>query len=174
MPEPSSFSKQDFERLADFRYRLRRFQRFSEEAAQRHGITMLQYLLLLQIKGFPGRDWATVAELAERLQSHHHSVVGLISRCEQQQLVARSPGGTTAAAWKCGCCPRARRWRSGWRASIARSCRPCVGWAMCCRWTSCCSPEIDAGAVDFAMALWHDFAIAPAVEKCREHTVGGG
>lgn len=53
---------------------------------------MLQYLLLLQIKGFPGRDWATVAELAERLQSHHHSVVGLISRCEQQQLVARSPG----------------------------------------------------------------------------------
>jgi DNA-binding MarR family transcriptional regulator len=92
MPEPSSFSKQDFERLADFRYRLRRFQRFSEEAAQRHGITMLQYLLLLQIKGFPGRDWATVAELAERLQSHHHSVVGLISRCEQQQLVARSPG----------------------------------------------------------------------------------
>ncbi len=89
---PQSFSKQDFERLADFRYRLRRFQRFSEEAAQRHGITMLQYLLLLQIKGFPGRDWATVAELAERLQSHHHSVVGLISRCEQQQLVARSPG----------------------------------------------------------------------------------
>ena len=32
-------SKQDFERLADFRYRLRQFLRFSEELAQEHGIT---------------------------------------------------------------------------------------------------------------------------------------
>ncbi|MGE8357152.1 MAG: MarR family transcriptional regulator, partial [Microvirgula sp.] len=73
-------SKDDFERLADFRYRLRRFLRFSEEQAQAHDITPLQYLLLLQIRGFPGREWATVAELAERLQSHHHRVVGLVTR----------------------------------------------------------------------------------------------
>ncbi|WP_024304565.1 MarR family transcriptional regulator [Pseudogulbenkiania sp. MAI-1] len=92
MPLPSSLAKRDFERLADFRYRLRQFLRFSEEQAQQHGITPQQYLLLLQLRGYPGRDWATVAELAERLQSHHHSVVGLVSRCEGQGLVQRRPG----------------------------------------------------------------------------------
>jgi len=86
------FGKSDFEALADFRYRLRRFLRFSEEAARRHGLTALQYLLLLQIKGFPGRDWATVGELAERLQAKQHGVVSLISRCESIGLVRRSIG----------------------------------------------------------------------------------
>lgn len=51
------------------------FARFSEQVTRRHGITPLQYLLLLHIKGYPGREWATVQELAERLQSQHHGVV---------------------------------------------------------------------------------------------------
>lgn len=95
MPRPPpnpDFSKQDFERLADFRYRLRRFLRFSEELTQAYGITPLQYQLLLQVKGFPGREWGTIAELAERLQAHHHGVVALVSRCEKAGLVARRPG----------------------------------------------------------------------------------
>jgi DNA-binding MarR family transcriptional regulator len=49
----------------------------------------LQYLLMLQIKGFPGREWATVAELAERLQAKHHGVVALVSRCEASGWVQR-------------------------------------------------------------------------------------
>jgi DNA-binding MarR family transcriptional regulator len=85
-------TKLDYELLADFRYQLRRFLRFSEEVSQAHGITVLQYLLLLQVKGYPGREWATIAELAERLQSHHHGVVALTSRCEKAGLVARRPG----------------------------------------------------------------------------------
>jgi DNA-binding MarR family transcriptional regulator len=92
LPFPPSLSKHDYERLADFRYQLRVFLRFSEEITQAHGITHLQYLLLLQIKGFPGREWATIAELAERLQSHHHGVVALVSRCEKAGLLARQPG----------------------------------------------------------------------------------
>ncbi|MGV8893069.1 MAG: MarR family winged helix-turn-helix transcriptional regulator [Burkholderiaceae bacterium] len=84
--------KLDYELLADFRYQIRRFLRFSEEISQTHGITPLQYLLLLQIKGYPGREWATIAELAERLQSHHHGVVALVSRCEKAALVARRTG----------------------------------------------------------------------------------
>src|SRR6185295_3401356 len=83
-------AKADFERLAHFRYQLRRFLRFSEEVARKQGITSLQYLLMLQIKGFPGREWATVGELAERLQAKHHGVVSLISRCEAVGLVRRS------------------------------------------------------------------------------------
>ncbi len=89
-PQPlGRISKTDFETLADFRYRLRRFLRFSEEVTRRHGLTALQYLLLLQIKGFPGRDWATVGELAERLQAKQHGAVSLISRCETAGLVER-------------------------------------------------------------------------------------
>lgn len=82
-------TKKDFETLADFRYQMRKFVRFSEQVALRHGIQPLQYLLLLQIRGYPGRDWATVGELAERLQAQHHGVVALISRCEKKRLVER-------------------------------------------------------------------------------------
>ena len=89
---PDTLSKSDFEALADFRYQIRRFLRFSEEISQQHGITVLQYLLLLQMKGYPGRDWATIAELAERLQSHHHGVVTLVTRCEEAGLVERRKG----------------------------------------------------------------------------------
>src|SRR5512140_2246442 len=84
-----AMTKADYEALAQFRYQLRRFLRFSEEVSQAHGVTPLQYQLLLQIKGFPGRDWASVTELAERLQSKHNGVVALISRCESQGLVQR-------------------------------------------------------------------------------------
>jgi DNA-binding MarR family transcriptional regulator len=86
---PRQLSKGDFEALAHFRYQLRRFLRFSEEATQRGGITPLQYQLMLQLKGFPGRDWASVTELAERLQAKHHGVVALVTRCEALGLVRR-------------------------------------------------------------------------------------
>ena len=81
--------KVDFEQLSEFRYQMRRFERFSEQAAQAEGITPLQYLLLLHVKGYPGREWATIGELAERLQAQHHGVVALVSRCEAIELVER-------------------------------------------------------------------------------------
>lgn len=77
--------------LADFRYELRRFLRYSEEITRQHGLTPLQYQLLLQIKGYPGRDHATVGELAERLQAKHHGVVALATRCENLGLIERRP-----------------------------------------------------------------------------------
>lgn len=86
--------KSDFEQLSEFRYQMRRFERFSERAAQSEGITPLQYLLLLHIKGYPQRQWATIGELAERLQAQHHGVVALVSRCEALGLVKRKPSET--------------------------------------------------------------------------------
>jgi hypothetical protein len=53
-PAGAAMAKDDFEKLAHFRYQLRRFLRFSEEATRSNGVTELQYLLLLQIKGYPG------------------------------------------------------------------------------------------------------------------------
>lgn len=90
MRTPSrALAKADFEQLSEFRFQMRRFERFSERAAQNEGITPLQYLLLLHVKGYPGREWATIGELAERLQAQHHGVVGLVSRCEAIGLVKR-------------------------------------------------------------------------------------
>jgi len=91
LPKPDNrrLTKHDFEILADFRYQIRKFVRFSEQVSRQHGITPRQYLLLLHVKGYPGRDWATVGELAERLQAKHHGVVALVSRCEKQGFVER-------------------------------------------------------------------------------------
>lgn len=86
--------KRDFEGLSEFRYQLRKFERFSENASRANGITPLQYLLLLHIKGFPGREFANVGELAERLQAKPHGVAALISRCELRGLVRRRPSAT--------------------------------------------------------------------------------
>ncbi|WP_116138160.1 MarR family winged helix-turn-helix transcriptional regulator [Trinickia diaoshuihuensis] len=91
---PSTLAKSDFEQLSEFRYQMRRFERFSERAAQGEGITPLQYLLLLHVKGYPGREWATIGELAERLQAQHHGVVALVSRCEALDLVRRKVSET--------------------------------------------------------------------------------
>jgi DNA-binding MarR family transcriptional regulator len=82
-------TKAEFEALSEFRFQIRRFERFSEDAVQACGITPLQYLLLLHVKGFPGRTHASIGELAERLQAKHHGVVALVTRCEAAGYVER-------------------------------------------------------------------------------------
>ncbi|WP_434668404.1 MarR family winged helix-turn-helix transcriptional regulator [Paraburkholderia sp. A3BS-1L] len=84
-------TKTDLEELSEFRYRLRRFLRISEEIAHAEGVTPLQYTLMLHTCAFPGRDWAIVSELADRLQASSHGTVALISRCEAAGLVTRVP-----------------------------------------------------------------------------------
>lgn len=82
-------NKQDYQNLSDFRYRLRIFQRHSENICKAHGLTSLQYLLLLHLKGFSGREWATISELSEKLQAKHHGTVMLVDRCCELGLVER-------------------------------------------------------------------------------------
>ena len=82
-------TQRDYTALADFRYELRRFLRFSEEAARAAGTTSLRYQLLLQLRGAPA-GYALVGTLAERLQMVPHGVVSLISRCERAGLVRRT------------------------------------------------------------------------------------
>jgi hypothetical protein len=79
-------SKADFARLAAFRYELRRFLRFSEEATRRNGVTPLQYALMLQIRGFPDREWATsVWNTLPACIATNCSRFGLASRCPAWQ-----------------------------------------------------------------------------------------
>lgn len=82
-------TKREIESRSDFRQKLRRFERSGEDAARDHGITFPQYLVLLHVKGTPGRDWALVGELAQKMMLEHHSLVGLVSRCETAGLVKR-------------------------------------------------------------------------------------
>lgn len=81
--------KAALERQSLFRYELRRFLRFGEEISRAAGVTAVQYHLMLHTQGFPGRDWASIGELAERLQTAPHGVVALVTRCEEAGLVRR-------------------------------------------------------------------------------------
>lgn len=90
MPMNKPISKAVYEQLAEFRYQIRKFLHFSEQAARSIGITPQAHQLMLAIMGFVGRDYATPSELAERLQLTHHACLGLISRCEGQGLLERS------------------------------------------------------------------------------------
>lgn len=85
----SKVSKEQYEQRAAFRKALRAFVRFSEEGARAEGITNTQHLLLLAVMGQPGRDWATISELADMLHVRHHGAVGLVDRCEKAGLVRR-------------------------------------------------------------------------------------
>jgi DNA-binding MarR family transcriptional regulator len=87
--EDKSVTLRQYQALAEFRYELRRFLRYSEQITRRHRLTTLQYQLLLQIKGFPKRKRPTVGELAERLQAKHHGAVALVTRCARAGLVRR-------------------------------------------------------------------------------------
>ncbi len=82
-------SDHDYRRLAEFRYRIRRFQRFSDQAARDAGLEPQHHQLLLAIRGLPAGRPAAIGELAERLQLRHHSTVGLVNRLERNGLVLR-------------------------------------------------------------------------------------
>ncbi|MBW7457931.1 MarR family winged helix-turn-helix transcriptional regulator [Paenibacillus sepulcri] len=83
--------KHVYEQLALFRYRIRKFIRFSEEAARSKGLTPQYHQLMLSIMGFPEREYATPRELAERLQITPHACLELIQRCEELGYVQRFP-----------------------------------------------------------------------------------
>ena len=85
-------SKADYEQLSRFRFQLRSFLRLSEDICRANGLTTLQYQLLLHVMGAPGKEWASISEIAEKLQAKHHGVVALIDRCEKMGLVERRPG----------------------------------------------------------------------------------
>lgn len=86
----SKIKKSHYELLSELRHTLRRFQRFSQDAAVAAGLTPQQHQALLAIKGFPGRDFVSIGELAERLQLRHHSAVGLVDRLVWKKLVKRA------------------------------------------------------------------------------------
>ena len=80
----------EFRWLASFRMALRRFQSFSEQAAEAQGVTAQQYQALLALKGENGDQPFTLTLLAQHLLIKHNSAVGLVDRLEAEGLVKRS------------------------------------------------------------------------------------
>ncbi len=83
----------DYQALAEFRYQIRRFLHFSEQAARAAGIEPQQHQLLLAIKGLPESLRPTIGTLADRMQLQHHSAVELIDRLRREVLIELSAKG---------------------------------------------------------------------------------
>ena len=80
----------DYEALAEFRYLLRKFLRFSKDFLRdRAGINPEQYEALLAIKAFATPDRLTISQLSERLQVKHHSAINIVDRLVEQKLITR-------------------------------------------------------------------------------------
>ncbi|HEU6447358.1 MAG TPA: MarR family transcriptional regulator [Verrucomicrobiae bacterium] len=78
-----------YQALAELRYTLRKFLRFSENAARAAGITPQQHQAMLAIKGFGKHGSMNIGDLAERLQILHHSAVGLVDRLVAEKYLRR-------------------------------------------------------------------------------------
>ncbi|MCZ2109411.1 MAG: MarR family transcriptional regulator [Dehalococcoidia bacterium] len=85
-------SLDDYRALHEFRYAIRLFLRFSEDAARAAGVEPQQHQLMLAIKGMPEGETPNMAALAERLQLRHHSVVELVDRLAAHGYVERARG----------------------------------------------------------------------------------
>jgi DNA-binding MarR family transcriptional regulator len=75
--------------MAELRYQIRRFLRFSETAARQAGIEPQQHQLLLAVKGLPKNLKPTIGVLAERMQLQHHSAVELVDRLADRGFLLR-------------------------------------------------------------------------------------
>ena len=79
----------DYARLAAFRHALRKFLRFSEDAAARAGLTMQHYHAMLVVRGCPEDERVTINDLAQQLLIRHNSAVELVDRLVKEDLLER-------------------------------------------------------------------------------------
>lgn len=86
-----SLSQADYRALSQFRYLIRCFLEFSQDAARDVGLTPRQHQALLAIKGFPADRPVTIGDLAERLRIRHQTAVELVDRLSEGGLARRAP-----------------------------------------------------------------------------------
>jgi DNA-binding MarR family transcriptional regulator len=79
----------DYTALAEFRYLIRSFLEFSENAARKAGLTPRHHQAILVIKGYGRGEPITVGDLADRLRIRHNSAVELADRLCESGLVER-------------------------------------------------------------------------------------
>ena len=89
MNERSFVSTDRLHKLAEFRFQLRKFLRFSEIAAEAAGISVQQYQMLQVIAAMPEGQGASISYLAERMILRHNSAVELVDRAVRAGMVRR-------------------------------------------------------------------------------------
>ena len=82
-------SNADYRSLAAFRYQIRKFLSFSEQAARAAGVEPQQHQLLLAVRGLPTGLRPTIRAIAERLCVQHHTAVALVDKLEARGLLQR-------------------------------------------------------------------------------------
>jgi DNA-binding MarR family transcriptional regulator len=82
-------TSRQYQRLLTFRAMLRRFDQWSREAAEAHGLTHAQHQLLLAVRGHQGPGGPTIGDVAESLLVQHHTASGLINRTPALGLLER-------------------------------------------------------------------------------------
>jgi len=91
----TQLSPDDYEALAEFRYLLRKFLRFSKDFLSATArLNSEQYEALLAIRAFAAPVGLTISQLSERLQVKHHSAVNIVDRLVERKLVTREAGET--------------------------------------------------------------------------------
>lgn len=79
-----------YQQLLRFRIALRRFDAWSREAAESHGLTHAQHQLMLAIKGSPTVGGPTIGEIAVALLIKPHTATELVDRAQELDLVDRT------------------------------------------------------------------------------------
>ena len=88
-PRQNDVTLADYRALAEFRFQIRRYLAFGEQAIKSAGLQSRQYQLLLALKGLPEGMEPTITNIANRLGIRHHSTVELINRLEKRGFVKR-------------------------------------------------------------------------------------
>lgn len=88
----SKITLSDYQLLAAFRYEMRKFLAFSEQAARNAGIEPQQHQLLLALRGLPDGSRPTIGTLAERLSVQHNTAVALVDKLEERGFLVRERG----------------------------------------------------------------------------------
>ena len=91
MAPPDELSDEEYRRLLEFRFALRKFLEYSKNQAAQVGLTPTQHQLLLAVRGQGGDEGPTMGDVAERLLIRHNSAVELVDRAQRAGLLERMP-----------------------------------------------------------------------------------
>ncbi len=84
-----SLTLSQYQCLSEFRYHVRRYLHFNENAARSVGMEPRQQEVLLVLKGLPVGVRPRVGVVAERLHIRHHSAVELVKRLAERGYLRR-------------------------------------------------------------------------------------
>ena len=101
-------SDAEYRALAEFRYALRTFLRFSERAAADVGLGAQQYQAMLVVRGWGAGRPVTIGDLADELFIKHNSAVGLVNRLVRQRFMSRAVSSADRRKVELALTPRGR------------------------------------------------------------------